>query len=46
MAQAQEMQRRMSNYSAADEIAKLEGLKTSGSITQAEFDAAKARALA
>src|SRR3954452_16853967 len=46
MAQAQEMQRRMSNYSAADEIAKLEGLKASGSLTQSEFDAAKARALA
>jgi hypothetical protein len=44
--QAQEMQRRVAGYSSADEIAKLEGLKASGSLTQAEFDAAKARALA
>jgi hypothetical protein len=45
LAQAQEMQRRMSGYSAADEIAKLEQLKTSGALTQEEFDRAKARAL-
>ena len=46
MAQAQEMQRRAAGYSAADEIAKLEGLKNSGAITQAEFEAQKAKALA
>ena len=43
--QAQEMQRRVSGYSAADEIAKLEQLKASGALTQEEFDSAKARAL-
>jgi len=46
MAQMQEMQRRSAGYSSADEIAKLQGLLSSGAITQAEFDAAKARALA
>ena len=45
MQQAQEMQRRAAGYSAADEIAKLQGLKDSGAITQAEFDAQKAKAL-
>ena len=46
MAQAQEMQKRAAGYSSADEIAKLQKLKDSGALTQAEFDAAKARALA
>ena len=44
--QAQEAQRRIAGYSAADEIAKLEQLKASGALTQAEFDTAKAKALA
>jgi hypothetical protein len=35
----------MVGYSAADEVAKLNQLKESGAITQAEFDAAKAKAL-
>ena len=43
--QAMEMQKRVSGYSAADEVAKLNQLKESGAITQAEFDAAKAKAL-
>jgi hypothetical protein len=42
---AQEMQRRVVGYSAADEISKLEQLKASGALTQEEFDSAKARAL-
>jgi hypothetical protein len=42
---AMDMQRRMVGYSAADEVAKLNQLKESGAITQAEFDAAKAKAL-
>ena len=46
MAQVQEMQKRAAGYSSADEIAKLQGLLASGAITQAEFDAAKANALA
>jgi len=46
MAQVQEAQRRQAGYSSADEIAKLQGLKDSGALSQAEFDAAKARALA
>ncbi len=45
-AQAQEMQKRAAGYSSADEIAKLQGLKDSGALTQQEFDAAKAKALA
>ena len=45
LSQAQEMQRRAAGFSAADEIAKLQGLKDSGALTQEEFDAAKARAL-
>ena len=44
--QVQEMQRRAAGYSAADEIAKLQQLKDSGAITQQEFDAQKAKALA
>ena len=46
MAQAQQMQQRAAGYSSADEIAKLQGLLSSGAITQDEFNAAKARALA
>ena len=46
MKAAKDQMRRMSGYSAADEIAKLEQLKASGALTQAEFDAAKAKALA
>ena len=46
VAQVQEMQKRAAGYSSADEIAKLQGLLSAGAITQAEFDAAKARALA
>jgi hypothetical protein len=46
MAQMQEAQKRAAGYSAADEIAKLQGLLAAGAITQTEFDAAKARALA
>src|SRR3954462_15528094 len=46
MAQVQEIQRRQAGYSSADEIAKLQSLLSSGAITQAEFDAAKAKALA
>jgi hypothetical protein len=38
--------RREVGYSSADEIAKLEQLKASGALTQAEFDTAKAKALA
>jgi hypothetical protein len=45
MQAAKDQMRRMSGYSAADEIAKLEQLKSSGALTQAEFDAAKAKAL-
>ena len=45
-AAAKEQMRRMSGYSAADEVAKLQGLLASGAISQAEFDAAKAKALA
>ena len=43
--QQMEVQRRVVGYSAADEITKLNQLKDSGAITQAEFDAAKAKAL-
>ena len=46
MQQAQQMQRAAAGYSTADEITKLQGLKDAGTITQQEFDAAKARALA
>ena len=45
-AAAKEQMKRMSGYSAADEITKLDGLRASGAITQEEFDAAKAKALA
>ena len=43
--QQMDMQRLMVGYSAADAVAKLNQLKESGAITQAEFDAAKAKAL-
>jgi hypothetical protein len=46
MAAAKEQMRRMSGYSAADEIAKLEQLRSTGALTQEEFDSAKAKALA
>jgi len=40
-----EAQRRATGFSAADEIAKAQELKASGAITDAEFEAMKARAL-
>lgn len=45
-AAAKEQMKRISGYSAADEVAKLQGLLTSGAISQEEFEAAKAKALA
>ena len=45
MMKAQEAQRRMQGYSAADEIAKLQQLKDSGAITAEEFEAQKKAAL-
>ena len=45
MEQAQMQQQRLASYSAADEIAKAQGLLTSGAITQAEFDEIKRRAM-
>ena len=41
-----EAQRRVAGFSAADEIAKLDSLKSQGSINQAEYDQLKERALA
>ena len=46
MAEAEEMQRRISGYSAADEIEKLGKLRDEGKITPEEYEAMKARALA
>ena len=46
MAEAQEQQRRMSGYSATDEIAKAAELRDAGSISAEEFEAIKKRALA
>ena len=46
MAEAQAMQSRVVGGSAVDDIAKAQGLLDKGSITQAEFDAIKAKALA
>jgi uncharacterized membrane protein len=46
LAEMQEKERRAAGFSAADEIAKAQALLDSGAITQAEFDAMKARALA
>ena len=46
MAEAEEMQRRISGYSAADEIEKLGKLRDEGKITPEEYESMKARALA
>lgn len=46
MAEAQAMQSRVQGGSAVDDIAKAQALLEKGSITQAEFDAIKAKALA
>ena len=46
IAEAEEMQRRISGYSAADEIAKLGKLRDEGKITPEEYESMKARALA
>jgi hypothetical protein len=46
MAEAQAMQSRVVGSSAVDDIAKAQALLDKGSITQAEFDAIKAKALA
>jgi hypothetical protein len=43
---AKAQMRKMSGYSAADEVAKLEQLRASGALSQEEFNAAKAKALA
>ena len=45
MTQAQEMQRRMEGYSAADEVAKLAKLRDEGKITAEEYETMKQRAL-
>jgi ABC-type multidrug transport system fused ATPase/permease subunit len=42
----EQQQKRAAGYSAADEITKLTGLKESGAISDEEFEAAKAKALA
>lgn len=46
MAEAQEVQRRVAGYSAADEIAKLGTLRDEGKITAEEYERLKERALA
>ncbi len=46
MAEAQATQARLQGGSAADDIAKAKALLDQGAITQAEFDAIKAKALA
>ena len=46
MAEMQAKQQRMAGYSAADEIAKLDALKAQGSITDAEYQDLKTRAIA
>jgi hypothetical protein len=45
MADAQEMQRRMEGYSAADEVAKLAKLRDEGKISAEEYEAMKQRAV-
>ena len=45
LAAAQEGQRRLEGYSAADEIAKLATLRDEGKITSEEYEAMKAKAL-
>ena len=45
IAAAQEQQRRLQGYSAADEIAKLATLRDEGKITPEEYEAMKAKAL-
>ncbi len=45
MEQAQAQQHRAAGYSAAEEIAKAQALKDSGAVTDAEFQALKAKAL-
>ncbi len=44
--EAQQKQRRAAGYSAAEEIAKAQGLKDSGAITEAEFEELKRKAMA
>ena len=46
MMEAQEQQRRLQGYSAADEIAKLAKLRDEGKITAEEYESMKQRALA
>jgi uncharacterized membrane protein YczE len=46
MAEAEEVQRRVAGYSAADEIAKLGKLRDEGKITAEEYERLKERALA
>jgi hypothetical protein len=43
--QAQEAQRRMQGYSAADEVAKLAQLRDQGKITAEEYETMKQRAM-
>ena len=46
MMEAQEQQRRLQGYSAADEVAKLAKLRDEGKITAEEFETMKQRAMA
>ena len=46
MTEAQEAQRRMAGYSAADEIAKLGKLKDEGKLTAQEYEDLKSKAMA
>jgi len=46
MAELKAAQQRVAGYSAADEIAKLDALKAQGSITDAEYQDLKTRAMA
>ena len=46
IAEAEEMQRRVAGYSAADEVAKLAKLRDEGKLTAEEYESMKARALA